>query len=57
MKCKSCGAEIDAKVGKRNPSCKVACPSCGAVNHLKGRHKTGRLKKTKIVSPQRSLKK
>ncbi len=60
MKCKSCGEEIDVKdlrIGKGNPSCKVKCPFCEAINHIKCRHKTGKPKKTRIVSPQRSLRK
>ena len=57
MKCESCGSKIDIesakdkkiKIKRGNPSFYVECPFCGAVNHIKCRHKTGKKRKVTIA--------
>ena len=53
MKCKSCDSEINIKsakeIKKGNPSSYVECPFCGAINHIKCRHKSGKKKKITIA--------
>lgn len=56
MKCKSCDGDIDfelvrgkrIKIKKGNPSFYFICPICGAKNHVKCRHKSGKKRTVKI---------
>lgn len=58
IRCKNCGSEINIKsaegkkikIKKGNPSFYFKCPFCGATNHIKCRHESGKKKKITIVA-------
>ncbi len=53
MKCRSCGAKMEADV-MSVVSCYIECPSCGTIHKIKCRHKADakkRIRSIKLVSP------
>jgi uncharacterized Zn finger protein len=59
MKCGNCNSDIDFRLVEKkkinindmNPSFTFYCGHCGAENHVKCRHKTGKKRSVKISQP------